>query len=87
MLLLLFYCYITSTLTTTDALLPFDTTAVPLLTATNIPTFHEQTSNTSGAKPVNYSNQLWTDTLNNEILHQINLYCQQYHHSHNEHLL
>ena len=76
-----YYCYnITITVTTL--------TATPT-TATGIPPFQEKPgprSNISGAEPVHYFKQPCTDTVNNEILHQANLYCQQYLHSHDVNL-
>ena len=44
------------------------------------------TSNNSQKDPVNYFNQLWINTISNEILHQTNLYSQHYINSHDHHL-
>ena len=44
------------------------------------------TSNNSQEDPVNYFNQLWINTISNEILHQTNLYSQHYINSHDDHL-
>ena len=76
-LLLLFLTITVTTLTATPT------------TATGIPPFQEKPgprSNIFGAELVHYFKQPCTDTVNNEILHQANLYCQQYLHSHDVYL-
>ena len=78
----LFYCLLSFPTITADIVTKL--TATPT-TATGIPPFQEKPgprSNISGAEPVHYFKQPCTDTVNNEILHQANLYSQQYLHSH-----
>ena len=43
-------------------------------------------SNNPREDPVNYFNQLWINTISNEILHQTNLYSQHYISYHDDHL-
>ena len=82
----LFYCLLS--FLTINAAIVTTLTATPT-TATGIPPFQEKPgprSNISGAEPVHYFKQPCTDTVNNEILHQANLYGQQYLHSHDVYL-
>ena len=44
------------------------------------------TTNNSREDPVNYFNQLWINTITNEILDQTNFYSQHYIKFHDDHL-